>query len=138
LGVRFPPGLPTYQVDMKKLNSDTKSKKDIFFFLVIALLTIGAFGCTYAVSLSTTLLSLVWILWLILVLPLGYLTTQGQALYAFAREARVELLKVVWPTRQETVQTTFIVAVMVTITGFLLWGVDSVMMWFIAKITQLG
>jgi len=123
---------------MKNLNSANNSKKDYFLFFIIALLTLGAVVCTYVPSLSTTLLSLTWVVWLLLVFPLGYLTTQGRAFYNFAIEAKVELLKVVWPTRQETVQTTIIVSVMVTLTGFALWGIDSMMMWFIAKITQLG
>ncbi|WBV68853.1 preprotein translocase subunit SecE [Legionella pneumophila] len=69
---------------------------------------------------------------------LGYLTTTGKRVFAFAQEAKVELLKVVWPTRQETIQTTTIVMVMVGLTGFILWGVDSIMMWAIAKLTHLG
>ena len=54
------------------------------------------------------------------------------------KEAKIELQKVVWPTRQEAVQTTSIVMVMVTITGFVLWGIDSGMLWAIGKITHLG
>ena len=56
----------------------------------------------------------------------------------FAKEAKLELQKVVWPTRQETIQTTSIVMVMVAITGFVLWGIDSGMLWAIGKITHLG
>jgi preprotein translocase subunit SecE len=42
------------------------------------------------------------------------------------REARAELRKVVWPTRQETVQTTLIVVVMVVIVALILWALDAV------------
>ena len=38
------------------------------------------------------------------------LTTKGKATVAFAREARTEVRKVIWPTRQETLHTTLIVA----------------------------
>ena len=55
-------------------------------------------------------------------------------MFEFAKEAKIELRKVVWPTRQETIQTTSIVMVMVAVTGFILWGIDSGMMWIIAKI----
>ncbi len=34
------------------------------------------------------------------------LTTKGKATVAFAREARTEVRKVIWPTRQETLHTT--------------------------------
>lgn len=51
-------------------------------------------------------------------------TATGRGIWAFARESRTELRKVVWPTRQETVQTTLIVMVMVLIVGIFLWLLD--------------
>ena len=69
---------------------------------------------------------------------LGYLTSAGKSFYAFMLESKLELQKVVWPNRQETVQTTTIVMAMVSITGFVLWAIDSFMMSIIAKITHLG
>ncbi|HKJ70848.1 MAG TPA: preprotein translocase subunit SecE [Gammaproteobacteria bacterium] len=42
----------------------------------------------------------------------------------FVREARAELSRVVWPSRQETVQTTAIVIGMVVVVGVFLWVVD--------------
>ena len=56
-------------------------------------------------------------------------TRQGQATWELAKEARVEIRKVVWPTRQETTQTTLIVVVMVIFVGLILWGKDSVLSW---------
>jgi preprotein translocase subunit SecE len=44
-------------------------------------------------------------------------STQGRQLWRFAVDARMEVRKVVWPTRQETMQTTLIVMVMVLILG---------------------
>ena len=82
--------------------------------------------------------AMLWLGWFIAFMSLGYFTTTGKQIFDFAQEAKVELLKVVWPSRQETVQTTTIVMAMVTFTGFVLWGVDSMMMWVIAKITHLG
>jgi preprotein translocase subunit SecE len=48
------------------------------------------------------------------------------------------LRKVVWPSRQETIQTTSIVMIVVAVTSLLLWAVDATMFWFIAKVTHLG
>ena len=79
-----------------------------------------------------------WIGWLVLTLVFGFMTTQGKQVFLFAKEAKIELEKVVWPTRQETIQTTSIVMIMVTVTGFILWGIDSGMMWAIGRLTQLG
>ncbi|MGB2103151.1 MAG: preprotein translocase subunit SecE, partial [Luminiphilus sp.] len=48
--------------------------------------------------------------------------------------SRMEIRKVVWPTRQETTQTTLIVFVFVIITGLILWGLDSVLGWLASLI----
>ncbi len=62
-------------------------------------------------------------------------TIQGKQVIIFVRESRMELRKVYWPTRQETMQTTLIVAVMVVLLALLLWGIDGVLMWFIGWLT---
>lgn len=56
-------------------------------------------------------------------------TTQGQSFVVLVKEANLERRKVVWPTRQETVQTTLIVVVFVVIVGLMLWGIDSLLGW---------
>lgn len=63
---------------------------------------------------------------LALVLVAFALTTQkGKSIWGFMKDSRNELRKVVWPTRQETTQTTLIIAVVVVILALVLWGVDS-------------
>ena len=54
-------------------------------------------------------------------------TALGQNLIGFARDSRMEVRKVVWPTRQETVQTTFMVIVAVIIIGIFLWLIDMLL-----------
>jgi len=112
--------------------------QEILAWLGVAVITIAAFLGTYYFHVAGPILALVWISWLVLTLALVYFTTPGQQAFLFAQEAKVELEKVVWPSRQEATQTTFIVMIMVTVTGFVLWGIDSGMMWAIGKITQLG
>ncbi len=56
-------------------------------------------------------------------------TTQGKSFVVLVKEANLERRKVVWPTRQETVQTTLIVVVFVVIVGLILWGIDSILGW---------
>ena len=48
--------------------------------------------------------------------------TKGKATVAFAREARTEVRKVIWPTRQETLHTTLIVAAVTAVMSLILWG----------------
>jgi len=52
-------------------------------------------------------------------------TEAGNAAWNLAKEARVEIRKVVWPTRQETTQTTLIVVAVVFLVSLILWGLDS-------------
>ncbi|ABI55799.1 preprotein translocase subunit SecE [Alkalilimnicola ehrlichii MLHE-1] len=65
-------------------------------------------------------------------------TAAGQAVWQFARASRQELRKVVWPNRQETLQTTLIVFVMVVLVALFLWLVDLLAGWGIGRIIGLG
>ena len=61
-------------------------------------------------------------------------TTKGSAFLVLAKEARAEIRKVVWPTRQETTQTTLIVVAVVLVMALLLWGLDSLLGWLVSLI----
>ena len=56
-------------------------------------------------------------------------STQGQRLWSFIQGARVEIRKVVWPTRQETTQTAIAVFVFTLIMGVFFWLLDSGLLW---------
>lgn len=62
-------------------------------------------------------------------------TAKGRWVIDFTRDSRAELRKVVWPTREETMQTTLVVAVMVVVLALLLWGIDGVLVWLIGWLT---
>ncbi|UFQ97241.1 preprotein translocase subunit SecE [Pseudomonas wenzhouensis] len=64
----------------------------------------------------------------------AFQTARGQAFAVLLKEARVEIRKVVWPTRQETTQTTLIVVAVVLVMALLLWGLDSLLGWLISLI----
>ena len=61
-------------------------------------------------------------------------TVKGQAFFTLLKEARTEIRKVVWPTRQETTQTTLIVVLVVLVMALLLWGLDSLLGWLVSMI----
>lgn len=111
---------------------------ELITWLGVAIVTVASFIGTYLGDFSGPIIAIIWIGWMVLTIVLVSFTEKGKQCYVFAKDAKLELEKVVWPTRQETTQTTFIVMIMVTITGFVLWGIDSGMMWAIGKITQLG
>ncbi|CAD5108857.1 preprotein translocase subunit SecE [Zestomonas carbonaria] len=61
-------------------------------------------------------------------------TAKGQLFFSLLKEARTEIRKVVWPTRQETTQTTLIVVAVVLVMALLLWGLDSLLGWLVSLI----
>jgi len=52
------------------------------------------------------------------------MTDKGRQVVGFVRDANIEVRKVVWPTRQETMQTTLIVMIVVVVFGIVLWLLD--------------
>jgi preprotein translocase subunit SecE len=79
-----------------------------------------------------------WVRWLIVLaaVVLGIFvalqSAQGKELWTFVQSSRVELRKVVWPTRQETLQVTLLVFVVVIVMGVFFWALD----WALGSLTQ--
>ncbi|MFD2191341.1 preprotein translocase subunit SecE [Pistricoccus aurantiacus] len=65
----------------------------------------------------------------LLAAALALTTTKGRNLLELARSARKEIQRVIWPTRQETIQTTAIVLVAVLVVGLMLWLIDTFLGW---------
>jgi preprotein translocase subunit SecE len=59
-------------------------------------------------------------------------TSKGAAFWTLVKGSRTEIRKVVWPTRQETIQTTMIVVAFVVLVALLLWGFDSFLGWLVS------
>lgn len=74
----------------------------------------------------------------LLALGVVFTTAPGRALWAFFKESRVEVRKMVWPTRQETVQTTLIVFALVFLVGLILWLLDMFLFWAVTLLTGQG
>ena len=64
-------------------------------------------------------------------------TIQGKALLTFSRESIKEVRKVVWPTRQETIQTTLIIFAFTVVMGLLLFLIDGALIWLVELITGM-
>jgi preprotein translocase subunit SecE len=60
-------------------------------------------------------------------------STQGQRLWHFIQGSRVEIRKVVWPTKQETTQTAIAVFVFTLIMMLFFWALDSGLLWLTRK-----
>ncbi|NND00692.1 MAG: preprotein translocase subunit SecE [Gammaproteobacteria bacterium] len=62
---------------------------------------------------------------IVVALAVAATSQYGMSLIDFSKGSRIELRKMVWPTRPETIQTTAIVLVLVVIVALFLWLVDA-------------
>jgi preprotein translocase subunit SecE len=108
--------------------------------LVFALLLIvGATIAFYLFPQESTLLRVAGILAAVAIAALVALQTRkGREIWGFVQGAQIEVRKVVWPTRQETVQTTLIVVVMVILVAIILWLLDMFLGWGIGSLLGRG
>lgn len=115
----------------------------IFWTLSIVLVCAVIFGNYYYTSfvvvdegtISRLLRVVAVIAGLLISLGVSLFTNKGRALLQFSRQAYTELKKVIWPTRQEAVQTTFIVFVAVTVVSLFLYLCDIVFLQIVRLFT---
>lgn len=86
----------------------------------------------------------IWLRWMIVLAALvvgalvGLQSYQGKTFSAFVQSARIELRKVVWPNRQETMQVTIVVFVMVIVLALFFWGLDTLLALLTRWLTGYG
>lgn len=56
----------------------------------------------------------------------------------FIRQVRAESSKVVWPSRQETVTTAIMVAIMMVLLAVFFLGVDTIFGWVVQQLLSLA
>ena len=66
---------------------------------------------------------------IVVALGLLYATHQGKGFVRLLKDSRTELRRVTWPTKQETVTTSWQVLVVVVIAAILLWCFDYILGW---------
>ncbi|WP_282342681.1 preprotein translocase subunit SecE [Pseudomonas sp. PS02288] len=120
------------------MNAKAEAKDSRFdllkWLVVVALVVVGVVGNQYfsAEPILYRVLAL-----LVLAAAAAFValqTAKGRSFFGLAKEARAEIRKVVWPTRQETTQTTLIVVAVVLVMALLLWGLDSLLGWLVSLI----
>ncbi|WP_299776385.1 preprotein translocase subunit SecE [uncultured Pseudoteredinibacter sp.] len=104
------------------------------WLVVVALVAAGVVGNSYFAeqALLYRVLGLVALAAAALFVAVN--TAKGNAFYTLLQESLVEVRKVVWPSRQETNQTTLIVVAVVIIMGILLWLLDTFLGWLASLI----
>jgi preprotein translocase subunit SecE len=116
------------------VESSSSRLDSLKWLAVLVIVAAGVVGNSYysGESLLYRVLALV-----ALALVAGYIaatTAKGAALWSLVRDSRTEIRKVVWPTRQEAVQTTMIVLVFVVVVALLLWGLDALLGWLVGMV----
>ncbi|GAB0148683.1 MULTISPECIES: preprotein translocase subunit SecE [Marichromatium] len=112
---------------------------DTLKLVAAAFLLVGGIVAFYLLKPLSTLLAVVGLLIISGVAAFAvFKTERGRTLWQFAGDARMEVRKVVWPSRQETIQTTLVVIVMVLIVGIVLWLFDMMLMGILRFLTGQG
>jgi preprotein translocase subunit SecE len=66
---------------------------------------------------------------------LAWFSWYGREFWQFAQASRIELRKVVWPSRDETIKTTYVVFIFAIVMGLFFWGLDWVLTWLTRVLT---
>jgi preprotein translocase subunit SecE len=106
--------------------------------LAIAVLVAGVAGYYWFAGMPVAVRILMVLAGLGIGAALLFWSAQGQVLWQYIQGSRVELRKMVWPTRQETLQTTLVVFVFVLLLGVFFWLVDMLLAWATRHLTGQG
>lgn len=118
---------------------ETASPLDTVKLLLAAAILIGGiWGYYYFPDESVLLRAIGVLVAFIVALFVAFTSTQGQNLWKFIQGSRVELRKVVWPTRQEALQTTVAVLVFALMLGVFFWLLDLFLLWVTRILTGQG
>ncbi|MDX5327392.1 MAG: preprotein translocase subunit SecE [Marinobacter sp.] len=95
--------------------------------VVTALVVAAIWGNSYYADVSPLYRAMAIVALAVVAAFVALQTDQGKAFNQLRKDAMVELRKVVWPTRQETLQTTLIVLVFVVIVALILFLMDWIL-----------
>lgn len=116
----------------------TASALDTFKLMTAVLVLIaGVVGFYYFEEESQLLRVLGMLAVAVVSLLIAATSEPGRRSLAFFKDSRVELRKVVWPTRQEALQTTIAVLFMVILVAIMLWLFDMFLGWGIRSLLAL-
>ena len=125
-------------MNAKTENPGASALDTLKLVVALAILLGGIVGYYWFIDMAA------WQRWLGVLAAIGvgvavFMTSaQGQATWRFIQSARIELRKVVWPTRQETLQTTLVIIFFVVILGVFFWLLDMFLLWATRILTGQG
>ncbi len=117
----------------------TGGKLDTFKLGLALLILIAALVGFYVYADETLLYRVIGLLAAVgISVGIALQTDKGREIWGYFHDAQIEVRKVVWPTRQETVQTTLLVIGMVIIVAIILWLLDMFLGWSIGALMGHG
>lgn len=122
-----------------KTSAQTTDKRDVFKWLVVVWLVGSGIVSFYYFDEQAVLIRVVTLLVVaIMAAWIASKTERGKYALGFIHESHVEVRRVVWPTRQETIQMTSVVLFMVVLLALVVWVLDGVLMWVLRLLTGHG
>jgi preprotein translocase subunit SecE len=117
-----------------------KSGSDQWKTILAIAIVIAALALYYVNPLNFNTLTkvLITLLWFVIAGAVFIKSTQGDRFLHFLRETRIELRKVVWPTREETAKTTGMIMIAVVVVAIFLWIIDAFFTWGVQSISLLN
>jgi len=104
------------------------------WLVVIALLGGGVYGNWYFQDESLLIRVIGLLAGAVVAVFIAIQTERGRNTWNLMKEARSEIRRVVWPSNQETTQTTLVVMVLVLVFALILWGLDSLLSWIVSSV----
>ena len=121
-----------------EIESSGGALESIKLMLAFALMVGGVVAYYLTPELALVLRVLMVLAGVALGAALGMTTIKGKTLMRFIQGSRVEIRKVVWPTRQETIQVTIAVFIFTFLLGLFFWGLDSILLLLTRAATGQG
>ena len=119
------------------LEGKSKGLNIFLWLLTVVIIAATAFGNIYFQDQYSTPIRVVAVVVLLLIsLGVAAMTNQGRKALGFFKDSRTELRKIVWPTRPEATQTTFMVVGVTVFVSLILWGLDYIIVLIITFLTD--
>ena len=122
---------------MSESNRESSTVADTLKLMAsVSILFASIVSFYYFSEISVLIRALVIIFSLVISLLIFFRTQRGIIFWDFLQGSRVEMRKVVWPTKQETIQTTLTVFIFVLILGIFFWLLDFILLYITTSITS--
>ncbi len=111
----------------EQVQENPESGNTMLLLIAVVIVIAGFVGFYYLDSQP------IWLRWLLVLFALvgaaavASKSALGKDVWRFIQSARIELRKVVWPTKKDTTNVTIVVFVAVVVLGLFFWGLDALL-----------